>query len=231
MVLKGKVNNIEDGMVSSLRAMHVATARFNMHNDNVSGFDKIGYQRQEAVISSFTEFLGIKGLAQTTNDEVGRIAVSDNPLDVAITEKGYFQHLTNEGIKLSRDGRFQINKNGDLLTLSNDKVLSTAGSPIKLPFLPEDIKDIKIDNNGKISMYNKTTNEMEYVDTISVVSSNNVAVVNPQLKQGYKEFSNVSLQEEFINIFPISKNFDANRQMFIIQSNNLSKVISEIGKA
>ncbi|UKI40775.1 MAG: hypothetical protein L6V95_11690 [Candidatus Melainabacteria bacterium] len=60
MVLKGKVNNIEDGMVSSLRAMHVATARFNMHNDNVSGFDKIGYQRQEAVISSFTEFLGIK---------------------------------------------------------------------------------------------------------------------------------------------------------------------------
>ncbi len=231
MVLKGRVNNIENGMVSSLRAMHVATARYNMHNDNVQGFDKIGYQRQEAIISSFTEFIGVKGLAQTTNDEVGRIGSGDNPLDLAITEKGYFQHLTEEGIKLSRDGQYKLSKDGELLTLSDYKVLSTSGNPIKFPFLPEDLKDIKIDNKGKITIYNKTTNEMEYVDTISVVSNNNVAVVNPNIKQGYKEYSNVSLQEEFISIFPISKYFDANRQMFIIQSNNLSKVISEIGKA
>ena len=72
---------------------------------------------------------------------------------------------------------------------------------------------------------------MEYVATISVVSSEGVAVLNPDIKQGYNEYSNVSLATEFLEIVPIKRNFDANRQMFIMQNNLLSSALQELGKA
>ena len=65
---------------------------------------------------------------------------------------------------------------------------------------------------------------------MSVVSQDNVAVVNPDIKQGYTEYSNVALQQEFMGALPLIKNFDANRQMFLINSNNLSTAISKLSQ-
>ena len=53
--------------------------------------------------------------------------------------------------------------------------------------------------------------------------------MDPQVKQGYNEYSNVSLQNEFISMMPIIRNFEANRQIFMIQNQNLQKVISQLG--
>ena len=55
--------------------------------------------------------------------------------------------------------------------------------------------------------------------------------MNPEIKQGYNEYSNVSLQNEFIGMMPIIRNFEANRQIFMIQNQNLQKVISQLGQA
>jgi flagellar basal body rod protein FlgG len=53
--------------------------------------------------------------------------------------------------------------------------------------------------------------------------------MNPDIKQGYNEYSNVSLQNEFLRVKPVVNNFEANRQIFLIESNNLQKVISQLG--
>lgn len=230
MQLNGRAIHIESGLKTSLRAMNLQMAILDVVNNNAIGFDKIGYQRKEPVVSSFAEYVGAYALSKTTNDTVGRIAASQNPLDFALQNKGYFQVQTKDGIELTRDGRFKVSKDKELVTLRDEKVLSYSGSPIKLPFMPDEMKDVKVDRSGKISLYNQQTGKVEYVDTIAVVSSNNVSVSNPIVMQGYNEFSNVSLQDEFMRMMPIPKNFDANRQMFLIHSNNLSKVISEIGK-
>ena len=55
--------------------------------------------------------------------------------------------------------------------------------------------------------------------------------MEPNIKQGYNEYSNVSLQEEFIKMMPIMKNFDANRQMFMLQNSVMGKAISQLGQA
>ena len=49
--------------------------------------------------------------------------------------------------------------------------------------------------------------------------------------QKFNEYSNVSLQNEFIGMMPIIRNFEANRQMFLIQNQNLQKVINQLGSA
>ena len=49
------------------------------------------------------------------DDKVGRISVSPNPLDIALANKGYFQTETENGVKLTRDGRFKIGKRRNLI--------------------------------------------------------------------------------------------------------------------
>lgn len=231
MRINGGIFYNENGLTTSIRAMHLDSELIGISNENIGGFDKIGYQRKEAVVSSFAEFLGVHALSTTKDDKVGRIAVSNNPLDIALANKGYFQTESENGIKLTRDGRFKIGKDGSLLTLENAHVLSSAGTPIQLPFIPQDLKQIKIDKSGKISLFNPDTNKLMNVGQIGVVDTNGILVMDPNVKQGYNEFSNVSLQEEFITMMPIMKNFDANRQMFMLQNANLGKAISQLSSA
>lgn len=229
MIINGGIRFCEKGLTTSLRAMHVQSELIGMYNENVAGFDKIGYQRKDPVVSSFTEWIGVHGLSQTVDDKVGRIQMSDNPLDIALANKGYFQTQTDDGIKLTRDGRFKLDKLGNLLTLEDAKVLSSAGVPIQLPIVPEKIEDVKINSKGLVSVLNRRTNKFENAGYLGVVDSGGVVIMDPQVKQGYNEYSNVSLQNEFIGMMPIIRNFEANRQIFMIQNQNLQKVISQLG--
>jgi len=231
MKINGGIRFVERGITASLRAMHVDSELISIANDNVNGFDKVGYQRKDAIISSMTEFLGVHGLSTTIDDKVGRLNVSPNPLDLSIATKGYFQTESADGIKITRDGRFKIDKDGNLLTLDDSKVLSNTGMPIKLHIVPDDLKQIKVNDRGLLSVFNPSTNKLEGVAYIGVVDTNGALVMDPKVKQGYNEFSNVSLQEEFINMMPVIKNFDANRQLFMIQNQNLQKVITQLGSA
>ena len=231
MQINGGVRFCEPGMRASIRAMHVQSEILGMINENVEGFDKVGFQRKEPVVSTMTEYIGIHGLSSTVDDQVGRIMVSKNPLDIALANKGYFQVQTPNGVKLTRDGRFKLDKSGNLLTLEDFPVLSEAGMPITLPVVPDNIDKVVINNKGKVSVYDKNSNKLVDAGFLGVVDTNGMAVLNPDVKQGYNEYSNVALQNEFLALKPVIRNFEANRQIFLIESSNLQKVISQLGSA
>ena len=209
--------------------MRMQTVLMGITNENVVGFDKIGYQRKIPVVSSFAEFIGEDAISTTIDDSVGRLGLTKNPLDIALAEKGYFQVLTQDGIKLTRDGRFKLTKDGQLLTLDGAKVLNDAGQPLVLPILPEKLEDISVDLNGVVRVLDNKNRKFELAGTLSVVTQDGVAVLAPNVRQGYSEFSNVNLQSEFMQAMPYTKTFDANRQLFQIQNTNLQKVISVLG--
>ena len=231
MLIRGGINYVDSGMTASLMAMHLQSEIIAINNENITGFDKIGYQRQDPVVSSFTEFIGVHGLSKATDDQVGRIAFSDNPLDCAIAVKGYFQTMDKDGIKITRDGRFKLDNQGNLLTLQDAQVLSNAGMPIQLPFVPEKLEDIEINPKGEIRVFNHKTLKQEFAGTIGVVDSEGRLVARPDIKQKFNEYSNVSLQNEFLTMMPTIRNFEANRQLFLIQNQNLQKVINQLGSA
>ena len=231
MKINGGVRFCELGVRSSIRAMHVATELLGITNENVTGFDKVGYQRKEAVLSSFSEYLGVNGISKNVDEKVGRIMVSEKPLDIALANKGYFQIKTPYGVQLTRDGRFKLDKDGTLLTLEDNKVLSDSGVPIKLHRVPEDLKEVVVNRKGTVSVFNKQTRKLETVANLGIVDSNGMAVLSPDVKQGYNEYSNVSLQNEFLAVMPTVRNFEANRQMFIMNNTNMQKAISQLGSA
>ncbi len=229
MKINGGVRFCEPGIRASIRAMHLQSSILQITTENVNGFDKVGYQRREPVVSSFTEFLGVHGLSSTIDDQPGRIISSGNPLDITIANRGYFQIATPDGIVLTRDGRFKYDKFGNLLNLEDNPVLSDSGVPIQLTIIPRSPDEVVVNTRGKVSVFNPETRQMEECGVIGVVDSNGMAVLNPDVKQGYNEYSNVSLQNEFLQVKPVVRNFEANRQIFIMQNNNLQNVISKLG--
>lgn len=230
MKLYGGINLGEGGMISSLKDMYLQSNIMNIINDNIQGFNKIGYQKKVPVISSFAEFLGADALSQNVDEEVGRIKITKNPLDFAIASQGYFQVLTPNGIQLTRDGRFKMDKDGNILTLQDYKVLSKEGNPIKLTKVPKDVADIKVEKDGSIKYLNKSDLKIYDGGKISIVSSEGTMIENPDVKQGYLEESNVALHQELFNMVPVRRNFEANRQAFLIQSDSLSRTIQELGR-
>ena len=77
----------------------------------------------------------------------GAIQRTGNPLDVAIDGKGYFVVQTPRGQRYTRNGAFEINATGQLVTSDGDQVLG-AGGPIT--FQPTD-HDIIISPTGIVS--------------------------------------------------------------------------------
>ena len=232
MRLQGGVSLSKTGLGMSISAMHLGMEIMGIGSENVTGSDKVGYQRKEPVVSSFAQYLGIHALSTAVDDQVGRIIVSQSPLDCALSEKGYFQLLHKDGtIELTRDGRFQLDKDGNLLSVKGHNVLSAGGQPIVFPVVPDELKDVKISKEGNISIFNAQTRKMVDAGKIAVVSSEGAIVTEPCVEQQCLEYSNVSLQQEFMELVPVKRNFDANRQLFMLQNSKLSRAIQELGSA
>ena len=229
MTIIGGINYDDRGIVQNIRAMRMQTKLMAITNENVIGFDKIGYQRKIPIVSSFAEFIGEDTISTTVDDTVGRLGMTENPLDIALAGKGYFQVLTKDGIKLTRDGRFKMNKNGEILSLDDNKILTNMGTPLVLPVVPEKLEDITIDLDGVVRVLNSKTRKFETAGTLSVVTQDGLAVLNPNVRQGYNEYSNVNLQSEFMEAMMYPKTFEANRQLYQIQNSNLQRVISSLG--
>ncbi|EKE03980.1 MAG: hypothetical protein ACD_20C00122G0002 [uncultured bacterium] len=231
MRLFGGIYFDENGLSNSVRAMHLQTAMLDNINCNISNFGKVGYQRKAPVLSSFAELIGVHALSEVTDEQVGRLRQTRQPLDFALAKEGYFQYMTPDGIKLTRDGRFKIDKDGYLLTINDNKVLSATGQPVKFKDIPDNLENIKVDKEGIITVFDPVKKQFNKVGQISVVASDGSITKDIYVKQGFTEDSNVTMQTEFFSLIPVRRNFEANRQLYIIQNDELSKTIQELGKA
>ena len=97
--------------------------------------------------------------------------------------------------------------------------------------MPDRIKDVVVNTKGQVSVFNKNTKRLDKVATLGIVDSNGVGVVNPEVAQGFLEYSNVAIQNEFLNLMPTLKAYDANRQILMIENSLLQKTISQLSSA
>ncbi len=233
MVLRGYLSIEGDGLGLSTRAMMSQISILNIHTDNIANFGVAGYQRKDPVVTSFVEYLGPDAIDKATSTEIGRIRKSGNSLDFALNTKGYFQKINGYGgLELTRDGRFRVDRDGYLRALDQKHILGADGLPIRFPLIPQNLdKDIKVAPNGDITIYDPKSGQMVSAGQLAVVSQDGTVADEIDVKQGYVEDSNVFLQQEYAKIVPLRRQFEANRQLFIIQSDALSRMIQELGRA
>src|SRR4051812_1384633 len=93
---------------------------------------------------------GLVPSGMTVDLSQGPIEVTGNPLDVAVEGDGYFAVRHDDQTMLTRAGRFQVDRNGNLATDAGHAVLSDKLTSISLaPGAVDIAKDGTITQNGK----------------------------------------------------------------------------------
>ena len=129
----------------------------NLANLNTTGFKADGAVFQEFIspTARADNFLTADRRVSFVHDRATWVDISQgplertgNPLDVAVDGRGYFAVQTPRGERYTRNGAFQINNNGELVTSEGFQVLGDAGPIV---FQPTD-RDITISEDGTVSV-------------------------------------------------------------------------------
>jgi flagellar basal body rod protein FlgG len=225
----------QDGLSQSTKSMMAEMKAMEIHTKNIAHFGIPGYQGQKTVRRRFVEHLGPEVVESVVNTNVGRLRNTGVSTDMALSAEGYFQVLNQKtGItQLTRDGRSQIDKEGYLRGLEGGLFLDVNGQPIRFSQIPHNPdKEVKIDADGSIFHIDLNRRAItQKVAQLGIVSANQQPLKQAKVAQGFVEESNVMLAEEFTAMMPLRRQFEANRQFFLIQSDGLSRLIQELGRA
>ena len=231
--------------------MNVDNIANNLANANTTGykmrrtqFQDLMYQnvtqpgtaagQQTTVPSGLQVGLGTRPIANEIVFAQGSFSQTGNPLDVVIQGNGFFQVRMPSGeISYTRDGSFQLDKDGNIVTSSGD--------PLEPQItLPAQAQNITIATDGTVSYTQAGQTSTQLAGQIQLASFQNPAglnavggnlftatdasgqptVANPggqeglgTLLQGYQEQSNVSVVQEFINLISAQRGYEANSKV------------------
>ncbi len=179
--------------------------------------------------------------ATTTNFQLGQIKYTGNVNDVAIDGHGFLAvQLPTGATGYTRNGEFQVNSHGQLVTGEGYAVLGTDG-PIQLNM--QDPSPISISPSGQVSQGASIKGDLKLTDfdqpnLLTQISGGYFVAQNPALnalrststvRQGYLETSNTSTVSEMANLITATRGFEANQHVIQIQNDRLGKTISELG--
>lgn len=173
---------------------------------------------------------GVRPVATEKDFAQGNISVTENPLDVAIDGRGFLQILQPDGsLAYTRDGSFQINATGQLVTSS--------GAPVQPAItIPNNTQSISISPEGAVSVLlpgaaaPTQVGTLQLADFINPVglqpiggnlfresaASGTPQVSNPggnglgNLIQGSLETSNVNVVEELVSMIETQRAYEIN---------------------
>lgn len=176
----------------------------------------------------------------------GDLQQSANPLDVALNRDGlYFAVETPQGIRLTRDGSFTKNAQGDLVTKDGFKVLPNDYFQTKQGItLNAESPNVEIDKNGQILVNIPGTQNFVQDKRLMIVEpqnvksmlkeGNNLFIPDPSdplvsvdesgaINQGYLEKSNVDAMSEMVALIEAQRMFDMYQKVMQTQMDDLNK--------
>ncbi len=174
---------------------------------------------------------------RSSNDIIslqGTFTETDNPLDLAIEGKGFFQiRLPSGDTAYTRDGGFQLDATGNIVTAD--------GNPLEPQItIPAQAQSITIAADGTVSYTQAGQAASQVVGQIQLANFANPAGLNSlggnlfaqtdasgdptvgvpggqegigSLMQGYVEGSNVNIVNEFVNLIVSQRAYDANSKV------------------
>lgn len=179
------------------------------------------------------------GLAR--NFGQGGLEQSGNPLDVAIEGDGFFTVQTASGNRYTRDGRFGIDAQNQLVDHSGNPVLSSGGAPITLDPRKTSIaiaKDGAISQDGTpvgklgVARFASLSALTKQGDNLyDAPGATPTTATDARVHQGMVERSNVQPVVEITQLIAITRAYERVTQM-MSQTEDLSQsAVQRLGKA
>ena len=231
-----------------------ATERWqDMVTDNLSTSSIPGARRQEISFSAVqagyspgadgsagSNFV-IPSARAVTNFSQGELKATGGKLDLALEGPGFFAVQMPDGSKAyTRDGEFQVNNQGQLVSKQGYPVVSTGGT---LTIDPNNTAPIHISPTGEVSQGTDTKGSIsvtEFGNLKAVTFLNSgyfladpetakaVPATNTSVRQGFVEASNTSPTLAMASLITSMRMFETNQKVMTMQSDRMSKSITEL---
>jgi flagellar basal-body rod protein FlgG len=237
----------------------------NLANVNTNGFKKgravfedLLYQnvRQVGAASSQDTQLpsglslgtGVRIVATEKTYTQGNMTQTGNALDVAVNGRGFFQVLLPDGtMGYTRDGAFQVNAQGELVTSSGYQVQPTIS-------IPDGAQSVTIGADGTVSVQQAGQSSPTQVGTLQLVDFINPAGLLARgenllvesaasgpaqqgtpglnglgmIEQGSLESSNVNVVEELVNMIETQRAYEMNSKAIATTDQMLQYVTQQL---
>jgi len=182
---------------------------------------------------------GLFALPTHTDFSPGSLDQTGNPYDLALAGKGFFQVKNQDQIQYTRDGRFKLDEQNQLVTVTKHlPVLDETGVPIELnPGL-----DFSVTESGVINQAGAPVGRLgvvEFDDTTGLrKQGNNLYVyqgddlphaVSTPVKQGALENSGVVAVQQLVDMIKAQRCFQINMSSLQLQDETLGMAVTRLG--
>ena len=187
---------------------------------------------------------GVKPVATERNFTQGNLQQTSNDKDIAIQGDGFFQVLLPDGsTAYTRDGSFQIDSQGQLVTASGFSIQPAVSIPANAQSFSvgrDGVISVTLPNSSAVTQIGyiqlvtfinpaglMAKGENLYVETAASGNANaNAPGTNGAgiLSQGYVETSNVNVVEELVNMIQTQRAYEINSKAITTSDQMLQKL-------
>jgi flagellar hook protein FlgE len=128
------------GFQQGLSGLNAAAKNLDVIGNNVANATTVGFKQSQAQFADVyaNTLSGSGGAAAGIGTKVsvvqqfgqGNTSVTNNPLDMAINGQGFYQLDLNGTVSYSRNGQFQLDKNGFIVNSQGHKLTGFAADPL-----------------------------------------------------------------------------------------------------
>lgn len=175
-----------------------------VNTNNIANANTAGFKRKFIIAHNTHSEYGpfAENIGESADRSVSLFSKTDNPFNLALgSPNAYFKVMTPNGEKYTRNGNFNRNVEGLLVTAEGYSVLGVEGGPIEIPL---EAQSIVIDGTGDVYIKGAVTGKVGVFNLLNFSSiktagnslisyTGNDAVIeqNPKISQGMLEGSNV----------------------------------------
>ncbi len=211
---------MNDAVFTAYEALEARMKMVDIIANNLANAQTTGFKRD------FGQVLE-EATATATNIEVyslvdlapGELVTTGNELDAAIDGPGFFAIETDNGTRYTRNGSFSVNADGELVLKDGLRVLSDGDTPIFVgtgKVSIQDGGDVLVDGNVVSTLRIVDFNDPKYLRKEGMFrlewtgAALDVAdVLEPRIKSGHLEKSNVRPISEMIELMGAYREFES----------------------
>jgi flagellar basal-body rod protein FlgF len=236
-------------------AMNANSRWQELISDNLAAASVPGARKQDISFSSVEaglpagelsrngERFAIPAARSSTNFTEGQMQPTGVATDFAIDGPGFFQvQLPTGNAAFTRNGSFQLNGQGQLVTQQGYTVTSDSGGPVQLD--PANPAPVTVSSSGEVSQGGEVKGRIrlaEFSDPhqLTVLGGGYFTANNPavqatpaktsQMRQGYLEGGNTSPTTEMASLIMAMRMFESNQKVMQMQDDRMGRVITDLG--
>ncbi|GAW31229.1 flagellar basal-body rod protein FlgF [Carboxydocella sp. JDF658] len=250
------------GLYTAASGMVAQQKRMDTIANNMANVNTAGFKRDETVVEAFPQLLlsrlndpGIPGAAKGEIRPLvgglgtgarlqavlpiftqGPLRQTEAPLDVAIAGDGFFVVQTPAGEAYTRNGAFQLDEQGYLVTSAGYRVLGQGG-PIRV----QPGSKVVIDEQGQVTANGQPVGKLRVVAFANPQALQKLGdslfqgtgatpLAEPVLRPGFLEQSNVNPVLEMVNMLTAMRTYEAGQKTIQAEDQLLEKAVNEVGR-